>query len=102
MTIRGQILDTKDCMTDTAQLLLITVVIVLTILLTVIGIQIVYILKEFKKSMEKINKILDDAGLASGTIAKSIAGLSGLTAGFKTAFSLLNFFKKKETPNEQQ
>ncbi|MCL4382575.1 MAG: hypothetical protein M1575_02640 [Patescibacteria group bacterium] len=89
-------------MTDTAQLLLITVVIVLTILLTVIGIQVVYILKEFRRSMEKINKILDDAGLASGAVAKSIAGLSGLTAGFKTAFSLLSFFKKKETPNEQQ
>ncbi len=83
-------------MSDTTQILLITVVTVLTILLTVIGIQVVYILKEFKRSIEKINKILDDAGVASNTMAKSISGLSGVTSGFKTALSLLSIFKKEK------
>ena len=82
-------------MTDTTQILLITVITVLTILLVVIGIQVVYILKEFRKSMEKINKILDDAGLMSGSVAKSVSALSGVTDGLKTAFSILGIFKKK-------
>jgi len=88
-------------MTDTAQILLITVITVLTTLLVVIGIQIISILKEFKKSMEKMNKILDDAGVATGAVSKSIAGLSGVTDGIKTALSLFGFFKKfKDNKNE--
>lgn len=87
-------------MTDTAQILLITVITVLTILLTLIGIQVVYILKEFRKTMEKINKVLDDFGVASESIAHSITSLTGLTAGLKTALSLFSHFKKKEEKNE--
>ncbi len=88
-------------MTDTTQILLISVITVLTILLTIIGIQIVYILREFRRSMEKVNKILDDAGLMSGTVAKSISGLSGITSGLKTAFSLLGIFKKVKDKHDE-
>ncbi|MFH0863490.1 MAG: hypothetical protein V1858_00160 [Candidatus Gottesmanbacteria bacterium] len=83
-------------MTDTTQILLITVITVLTILLTVIGIQIVYILKELRRTIEKINKILEDTGIASGAMAKSISSLSGVTTGLRTAFSLLSIFKKEK------
>lgn len=83
-------------MINTTQILLVIVVIVLTILSTAIGLQIFYILKEFRKSVEKINKILDDCGVASGSVAKSIAGITGLTAGLRTILSLFGMFKKGE------
>lgn len=87
--------------TDTAQILLIAVITILTILLTVISIQVVYILKEFKKTIEKVNKILDDAGIASGSVASSISSLNGVIAGLKTVLSLLGIFhKEKEKLNE--
>ncbi len=82
-------------MTDTTQILLISVITVLTILLTVIGIQIVYILKEFKRSMEKVNKILDDAGIASNAVAKSISGFSGISSGLKAVLSIFSKLKNE-------
>ncbi len=89
-------------MTDTTQILLISVITVLTILLTVIGIQVVYILKEFRKSIEKVNKILDDAGIASNAMAKSIAGFSGISSGLKAVLSIFSSFRKDKEKDEDE
>ncbi len=83
-------------MTEAIQGLLLVVIIVLTILLTIIGIQVVYILKEFRRTVEKINKILDDAEVASGSFAKSISSLTGMTTGLKTVLSLFGLFRKEK------
>jgi len=63
-------------MLSPTQILLIVVVSVLTAILAVIGIQVVYILRESRHSIEKFNKILEDAGTVSSSIAKPIASLS--------------------------
>ena len=83
-------------MIDTAQILLIAVITVLTVILTVIGIQIVYILKEFRKTVEKTNKILDDAGIISESVAKPVAGVSNILAGIKAGVDLVGIFKRKK------
>lgn len=83
-------------MAETTQILLVVVVTVLTILLTVIGIQIVFILKEFRRTIEKMNKILDDVEIASASVSKSVAGLTGVTTGLKTVLSLIGLFKKEK------
>jgi len=88
-------------MADTAQILLITVITILTILLVVIGIQVVYILKEFRKSIEKVNKILDDAGKLSNSFVGSFSSLTGITAGLKTVLSLFGIFKKEKNERER-
>ena len=86
-------------MLDSAQGLLIIVVTILTILLVVIGIQVVNILREIKKSLEKVNKMLDDAGVITGSVAETVSGLSsfleGVKGGFKVIEVLLDFLKKK-------
>jgi len=81
---------------DTTQVLLTIVVTVLTILLSVIGIQIAFILAEFKKTVEKMNKMLDDAGRVTGGISKSVTGMSGMFEGIKTGLKVVNFFGKKK------
>lgn len=87
---------------DTAQIVLIFVVLVLTALLVATGFQFFKILGEFKKTVQKINKMLDDGGVVTETVSKSIAGLSGVGTGIKTALSVFSFFKKhkKEKDNE--
>lgn len=91
-------------MTDTTQALLIGVITVLTIILTIIGVQIIYILKEFRKTVEKINKILTDAGKASEKMSNSLAEIAGITSGIKAVLGIFNLFsrrrKKKEEENE--
>lgn len=81
-------------MTEPTQILLIVVVTILTIILTIIGVQFFFILKEIKKSIQKMNKMLDDGITVSGVFTKSISGISGLLQGVKTGLSVLNIFKK--------
>ncbi len=81
---------------DTTQVILIIIVTVLTILLSVIGIQIAFILAELKKTVEKVNKMLDDGGTVTGGIAKGVTNMGGLLDGIKTGLNVVNLFKKKE------
>ena len=86
-------------MTDPAQTALFIVVIVLTILLVVLGIQVFFILRELRKTIYKANKVLDDTGTITESVSRPISSLSsiamGLKAGAKIA-KILNFEKKQK------
>lgn len=98
-------------MVDLSQILLVVVITVLTILLAFIGVQIIYILRELRRTIEKVNKMLDDAGMITESIAHPIAGLGGMIDGLKSGIKAIetigNFLtrkKKKETqePSETE
>ncbi|MCJ7829660.1 hypothetical protein MUP50_01035 [Patescibacteria group bacterium] len=85
-------------MLSPTQILLIIVVSVLTAILVVIGFQVVYILRESRRSIEKVNKMLDDAGKVSEAITKPIVSLSnslGSLSGLTGFFSWLINRRKK-------
>jgi len=75
-------------MIDPAQTALFLIVIILTILLVVLGIQVFFILKNLQKTLEKFNKVLDDAGVITESVSKPIASLSTLTMGLKTGATI--------------
>jgi len=83
-------------MIDNTQILLIAVVTVLTVLLTVIGVQVFFILKEIRRSIEKFNKMLDDAGTISESVARPIASLSSSITGVSGIAGLLGWLKKRK------
>lgn len=83
-------------MLDSTQILLFTVVTSLTVLLIIIGIQIFFILKEVRKIFQKLNIMMNDATVVTGTISKSVTQLSGFSTGLKTVLGVLNIFTKKE------
>lgn len=78
---------------DTAQLLMIIVVVVLTGLLLILGIQVFLILQEFRKTLSKANKVLDDIELLAESIANPISKLSTLTSSFKTGTMIMSALK---------
>lgn len=80
-----------------AQVLLIIIISVLASVLTACGVQVYYILKEFRESVKKINKVLDDAGLISSSVAKPIAGISGFLTGLKSGVEVINLIKGKKS-----
>ena len=84
---------------DPTQLTIIVISFALAILLIILGIQIWYILKEIRMSLQKMNKMLDDAGKVSGTISEGIVGMSGFVNGLKTGISAVTslLHKKEET-----
>ncbi|HET9947182.1 MAG TPA: hypothetical protein VFQ63_03915 [Patescibacteria group bacterium] len=81
---------------DTAQLLLTIVIVVLTILLIVIGVQVFFILREFRKTVSKTNKILEDTGVITESISNPISNLSTLTSGLKIGSLIAKFLAGKK------
>jgi len=81
---------------DAFQILLVVVVTSLTTLLVFVGIQVIHILRELRESTQKLNKILDDFGVVSESVAKPIAGVSGFLTGIQSGAKLMKIFKDKE------
>lgn len=86
---------------DTTQILLITVILVLTVMLVLIGVQVVFILKEFKRTVEKMNKILGDTGVISESISRPVSMLSEAIMNIKAPASLLGFLLKHKKNKEK-
>lgn len=84
------------------QLILILVIVVLASVMTVIGIEVFFILKELRESVKKVNKIIDDAGIISESVAKPVASLSGFLSGFKSGAGLIKIFTKMVKDKEEK
>ncbi|OGH19028.1 MAG: hypothetical protein A3F31_00950 [Candidatus Levybacteria bacterium RIFCSPHIGHO2_12_FULL_38_12] len=85
-------------MADAAQIILLIVISVLTILLAILGVQVFLILRELRRTVKKANKILDDAGVISQTVSSPLSSLfsfSALSEGVKVGNLLARFFKRK-------
>lgn len=84
---------------DPTQLTIIVISLALAILLIVLGIQVWYILREIRISLQKMNSMLDDAKKVSGTVSEGIVGMSGFVNGIKTGISAVtSLLHKKEEP----
>lgn len=88
-------------MTETAQILLVSVITTLTIILSLVGIQLVFVLKELKKSIEKANLILDDTQSLTSKVSHSTDSLSGMVSGIKAGLSLLGMFKHHKEEEDE-
>lgn len=89
-------------MIDTAQVVLLFVLLVLTILVLVLGVQVFFILRELRQTVSKANKVLDDAGMITESVSGPISSISSLATGVKTGALLAGLLrrKKKEKNNE--
>lgn len=81
---------------DPTQITIILVTLTLTILIVVLGIQVFYILKEMRRAIEKMNKMLGDFGSVTGTVSEGVTGMAGFVNGLKTGLSVFTSLKKKE------
>lgn len=66
---------------DSVQRLLVIVVISLTALLVIVGIQVVFIILDLRKSVKRLNSILEDSILGGGLIRPD--KLTGIAEMFK-------------------
>lgn len=70
-------------MLDTVQLVLLFVIIIVSILLVVLGVQVFFVLKEIRKTITKANSILTDAHRITESVSVPISSLSSLASGLK-------------------
>jgi hypothetical protein len=75
---------------DPVQILLFIVVSVLTGLLVAVGIQAFLILQDFKKSVNKLNAILEDTHTLTNSVARPISGFTNFVEGAKNIRHLLD------------
>ncbi len=89
-------------MIDTAQAVLLLVLLVLTILVLILGVQIFFILRELKQTILKTNKVLDDAGTITESVSGPISTISSLATGVKTGALIAGLLKKKKKNKEDE
>lgn len=92
---------------DAAQIVLLLVIVVLTILLIVLGIQVYFILRELRKTVMKANKVLDDTGSITGSVSRPISSLSSFATDAKigtiiTVAKVIKSFLGKERPRDKK
>ncbi len=80
---------------DPVQVILLLIIIVLTVLLVVLGIQVFFILRELRKTINKTNKVLDNADSITENIEIPLSALASLTGGLKAGsiFAIVKFAK---------
>lgn len=88
-------------MIEPVQVLLFAVVITLTILVVVIGLQIYYILSEVRKIFSKFNTMADGAVTITNNVGQSFQNLSGFSQGLRAILGLFGFLKKKKSKTKE-
>lgn len=81
-------------MIDPIQILLTVIVTILTTLLVVIGVEVFKILKEFRQTLKRANKILDEVEKVSSTLCKPVEGMSSLISGIKQGTAVVKVLTK--------
>jgi hypothetical protein len=70
-------------MIDSVQLILLVVIVALTVLLVVLGVQVFFILKDLRKKINKTNQVLDNANSITENIDGPLTAISSLAMGLK-------------------
>jgi hypothetical protein len=68
------------------------VVIVLAIILSVVGIQFIFILMEVKRTLAKLNQTIDLAEAKINAIVQPFQNFGGLSSGLSTGFKVFETF----------
>lgn len=86
-------------MIDTVQAVLLFVIVLLTILFVVLGVQIFFILKDIRQTVRHTNKILEDVENISEGVTNSLESVTGIFNGasvLKSVVNIVSLFKKKK------
>ncbi|MEO6508465.1 MAG: hypothetical protein ABIO02_00775 [Patescibacteria group bacterium] len=84
---------------DTTQLLLIIVLSISCILLTVIGIQVIFVLRDFRNTIKRVNNVVDGFESLGVGLDHGLSEVVGFFNGFKSiakALEIVHHHKKNE------
>jgi len=76
------------------QLFLIILISTLTVLVVIFSIFVFRILQEFRDTLKKVNKILDDVGVISSSVSGPVSGLSDLVSGLRSGMRIFDVIAK--------
>lgn len=88
-------------MTEILPVVLAVCLVIITIILAVVGIQIIMVLMEVRRTMKKVNDVVDEAEAKVNQVLAPLQNLGGMAAGIQTGVKVMEKFvdwlsKKKE------
>lgn len=87
-------------MLDPVQIVLLCVIVLLTILLVVLGIQVFFILKELRKAVFRATKILENTETITESVSEPMSFLSTILFSSKTISVISNLLKHKKKKDD--
>lgn len=81
-------------MLDPVQTILLLVIVVLTALLFVLGIQVFFILKELRKTVSTANKVLEDTSVITQSVSGPVSSITSLSSGLKIGSVIAKILQK--------
>lgn len=87
---------------DITQTVLLSIIIVLTIFLVILGCQAYFTLRDLRKTLKKTNRLLDDADDIVAQVRKPIDSLSSIVSALTAGAGIAHFLKegKKTSPKK--
>lgn len=89
-------------MIDPAQTALFLIIIILTVLLVILGVQVFFILRALRITINKINNVLENAENITESVSKPISSLSTLAMGLKTGATIAKIFQGGKKHREKK
>jgi hypothetical protein len=87
---------------DLPQILLLVVIIAVSVILIIIGIQIIGLLKDAKETLRKADVILDDVGFLSRSLTRGSSTISHLFASLESGMQLVGMVTKLVAPKSKK
>lgn len=81
-------------MIDIVQIVLLSVIVLLAVLFVILGIQVFFILRDLRITVQKTNKILVEVDQLAENVSEPISFISGLLFSSKTLAIIGKFFKR--------
>ena len=89
-------------MENALQVLLLVVIVILTALLTVIGVQVFQILQEVKKAIKNLNEALNPFFVFSQKLSRPFLGISGFIEGLGSFLEIFSGSEKKKQEKKEE
>lgn len=88
-------------MIDSSQIFLISAIAVSTVILTIVGIQLIKVLIELRVLLKKINSIIFELEKVGLNVGRGFGEVTGFMTGMKNVFMLLDVLKRKKKKNDK-
>lgn len=86
---------------DLPQIILLIVIIAVSIILIIIGIQIIGLLKDAKETLRKTDMVIEDLGFLTRSLTRGGTALSGMVASLQSGMQLVGLFTKLVAPKSK-
>lgn len=81
---------------DTTQLLLTVVLTVITILLIIVGVQLIFVLREARRILVRVNGVISSFEEAGAGLTHGLGELQGFVGGLRSVFKIIDLLQSRK------